>query len=188
MTRVERSIQIALPCTAVFEACARIERAPGLIRFVASVASQGDVSRWIAEINGRRYSWELEIIQVIPNRSIGWASHGEPQHSGKINFFSLGGETLLQVDMNYAPPQGLAGFVAEQSLNLGDMIEAALHDLKQSIESIEKRKVETIPHSAPQQTSEDRATGTYGPLRGGAIREEYMRLTESDERMDDDLV
>jgi hypothetical protein len=45
--------------------------------------------------------------------------------------------------------------------SLGDAIEAALHDLKSSLES-RQRPFANVPHSTPQ-VSAERSTGTYGP-------------------------
>jgi len=187
MIRVERSVQIDQPAAEVFAACARLERMPQLIRWVVSVAASDDVSYWIADLEGHRYSWDVEIVQVIPNQVIGWKSHRGPKHSGKINFFSLGAHTLVQVDMNCAPPSAIARLLdGEISWSFGDAIEAALHDLKASIEA---------PHyseSAPQmpQVPLERSTGTYGPLRSSLPHPEHPGWPEDElERpFDDDYV
>jgi len=165
MVRVERTVKIDRPAADIFAECAHIERMPELIRGVVSVATDDDLSLWIADIEGHRVAWDVELVQVIPNHVIGWTSRRGPKHSGRISFFSIGRETLVQVDMNYAPRTGLAHFFEETIPgDVGELLEAALHDLKASLEVTQQRWTEVpapIVHAAPT----EKATGTYGPLR-----------------------
>jgi uncharacterized membrane protein len=187
MVRVERSVQVERPAAEVFAACARLERMPQLIRWVVSVAASDDVSYWIADLEGHRYSWDVEIVQVIPNQVIGWKSHRGPKHSGRINFFSLGAHTLVQVDMNCEPQSAIARLLdGETSWSFGDAIEAALHDLKASLEA--PRHSESTPRMP--QAPEERSTGTYGPLRSSLPQPEHLGLPVDDleQPFDDDYV
>lgn len=185
MVRVERTVKIDRPAAELFAACAHIERMPELIRNVVTVATDDDLSLWIADVAGHRVAWDVELVQVIPNHVIGWTSHRGPKHSGRISFFPVGQETLVQVDMNYAPRTGLARLFEEAIPgDVGDLIEAALHDLKASLEVIQQRWAE-VPapprHDAPTQ----KATGTYGPLRRATQSEDqpsWNELRPEDER------
>jgi uncharacterized membrane protein len=187
MVRVERSVQIEQPAAEVFAACARLGRMPELIRWVVSVAASDDVSYWIADLEGHRYSWDVEIVQVIPNQVIGWKSHRGPRHSGRINFFSLGAHTLVQVDMNCAPPTAIARlFNGQSQWSFGDALEAALHDLKASLEAPRQSEGEPRIPQAPM----ERSTGTYGPLRSSLPQPEHLGWPEDDleKPFDDDYV
>jgi len=191
MLRFERSVKIGCPSAEVFAACARLERMPELIRWVVSVASGQDVSLWIADIEGHRYEWDVEIVQVIPNQVIGWKSHGSPKHSGTISFLSAGSETLVQVDMNCEPRQSMLARLLDGEIrwDLGDALEAALHDLKTSLESKRQRRAEAVPHPLPKAPAE-RATGTYGPQRQ-LTQEERVGWNgdeEFEEPIDDDYL
>jgi uncharacterized membrane protein len=128
--RVERSIQIGCPAAEVYAGFARVKRMPQFIGSVVSVDTCGDVSTWIAEIGGRRYKWDVEIVQVVPMQLIGWKSYRGPKHSGRISFLALGEETLAHLEMNY---ERLSDGTFPASL--GDVIGAALSDLKSTLES-----------------------------------------------------
>ncbi len=149
---LERSIQVRRPAAEVFAACARLDKIPEFIRSVVSIEACEDVSEWIADLNGRRFAWDVEILQVIPGQVIGWKSHRGPRHSGRISFFSLGDETLVHLGMNYVPEVALSNLLqAPVWWNIGGAIEGALRDLKRSVEA------ESSPRTVTQ------ATGTYGP-------------------------
>lgn len=165
MLRVDRSVKICRTTEEVFAACARLERMPQLIRWVVTVASGDDVSLWTADIEGHRYSWDVEIVQVIPNQVIGWKSHRGPKHSGTINFFSLGAETLVQVDMN-CEPRSILNRIRDGEIfwSLGDAVEVALHDLKTSLESLapsHESRAARASHSVAHDV-QAKSTGTYG--------------------------
>lgn len=177
---MERSIQIRRPVLEVFSACAHMERMPQLVRPVVSVACCEDVSLWIADIEGRRYAWDAEIVQVIPKQVIGWMSHRGPKHSGRITFFSIGQATLIQVDMNYAAESTLASLMGGAlKWNLSDILEAALRDLKLNLESEHYRWSEAPKPDVSEPVhgpgmSEQKATGTYGPLRSSSVHKEPL--------------
>jgi uncharacterized membrane protein len=134
--RVERSIQIGCPAEEVYAGFALVERMPQFIRSVVSVDTCGDISVWIAEIEGRRYGWDVEIVQVVPKQLIGWRSCRGPKHSGRISFLSQGEETHVHLEMNYGPGIILGRlFDGTFSATLGGVIEVALRDLKTTLES-----------------------------------------------------
>jgi uncharacterized membrane protein len=159
--RVDRSIQIERPPAEVFSAWARVERIPQFVRSVVSVVSCEDISVWVAEFQGRRFEWDVEILQVVPKQVIGWKSHRGPRHSGRISFFPIGEDTLLLLEMNYVPGINLGNFLGRSnSWDMGDAIEAALRDFKAMLESTHPRwAAPPLMHETPR----DRATGTYGP-------------------------
>jgi hypothetical protein len=89
--------------------------------------------------------------------------------------------------MNFAPPSAIARFFdGETSWSFGDAVEAALHDLKASLEASRH------PESAPlmPQAPEERSTGTYGPLRSSLPLPEHLGRPEDDleEPFDDDYL
>lgn len=160
MVRVERSIQIGRPALEVFSAFARIERIPQLIHSVVNVVSCEDVSVWISEIDGHRFQWDVEIVQVVPKQVIGWTSFRGPRHSGRISFFSLGDGTLVHVAMNYMPRVRIAR-ILNRPVNMGDAIEAALRDCKSTLESARSRWA-IVPPFETYEALQTQATGTYG--------------------------
>jgi len=167
MQCAERSIQIACSAEEVFTACAHLEHMPQLIRSVVSVATQqDDVSRWIADIEGHRIAFDVEIVQVIPKQVIGWKSRRGPKHSGRVTFFALGAErTLVHVEMNHAIRLGgRLDRSASQGCTAQRMEEAvgtALLDLRSALES---KRARAAVSPMEREVSEAKATGTYGPI------------------------
>jgi len=132
MVRVERSIRIARSAEEVYSAFAQLKRMPRFTRSVLSVDACGDVSVWIAQIDGRRYRWDVEIVQVVPKQVIAWRSFCGSKHSGRVSFLSLGDHTVVQVEMSYVP-SGVFGGVG--FWKVADAISAVLNDLKVMIET-----------------------------------------------------
>jgi uncharacterized membrane protein len=154
-------MQIARSSADVFSAFARLEQIPQFVRSVVSVVSCEDVSVWIGQIDGRRFEWDVEILQVVPKQVIGWKSYRGPKHSGRLSFFSVGDHTLVHVEMNYVPRIGLARVMDGISgWNMGDAIAAALRDIKTTLESTSRS---AAPPPAVHETHPGQATGTYGP-------------------------
>jgi uncharacterized membrane protein len=149
---MERSIRIARSAEEVYSAFAQLERMPQFTRSVLSVDARGDISVWAAQIEGHRYEWDVEIVQVVPKQVIGWKSVRGPKHSGRISFLSLGEDTLVFVEVSYAP-SGLFDGVA--FWKLGDVIGAALSDLKVTLESTPSWAI-----AAESDAPWERATGT----------------------------
>ena len=158
--RLEKSIQIGRPPAEVFDAWSDLEQLPMMIEALDSVSSIGHRSHWNARVDGRATEWDAELTQLIPNQAIGWKSVHGPQHSGRITFSPLGGDTLVHVQMNYAPPsrflrRALTPLVGE----FEGYIEQALRDAKAYLEN---RPRAAATERKSQETA-GRGTGTYGP-------------------------
>jgi uncharacterized membrane protein len=156
--RLEKSVQIGRTLEDVFATWSDLESLPRFTSLLRNVSREGDHSHWVAEIAGRPVEWDAEVTQVIPNQSIGWKSISGTRHIGRVTFSPLGDQTLVHVQMNYAPHPWfvrpiVAGFVGR----LEGYIEQGLRDLKAALESgAGKRGSQT--NREPTQ-----ATGTYGP-------------------------
>jgi uncharacterized membrane protein len=158
--RLEKSIQIARPSAEVFDVWIDFEQLPMMIEALESVSSTGSRSHWNARFKGMPVEWDAELTQLIPNQAIGWKSVSGPQHSGRITFSPLGNDTLVHVQMNYAPPaRFLRRAMSPFSGDLEGYIEQALRDAKSYLENrpknsdIERQRQDVL----------GRATGTYGP-------------------------
>ncbi len=157
--RLEKSLQIARPSAEVFDAWVDFEQLPMMIEALESVSSIGHRSHWNARFAGVPVQWDAELTQLIPNQAIGWKSVSGPKHSGRITFSPLGNDTLVHVQMNYAPPvrllrRALSPFTGD----LEGYLEQALRDVKAYLENQPRP-------AATQRVSQDalgRATGTYG--------------------------
>ncbi len=162
IVRLEKSVQIGRPVEEVFATWSDLESLPRFTSLLRNVHRDCDHSHWIAEVAGRPVEWEAEVIQVLPNQSIGWKSVGGTKHSGRVNFAPLADQTLVHVQMNYAPsPWILRPAVAMIAGQLESQIEQALRDVKSALEAGRGKKVS---HEQRQSASEPtQATGTYGP-------------------------
>ena len=158
--RLEKSLQIARPPAEVFDAWIDIEQLPSMIEALDSVSTIGHRSHWNGRVKGRRVAWDSELTQLIPNQAIGWKSVNGPKHSGRITFSPLGNDTLVHVQMNYAPParflrRALTPFTGD----LEGYIEQALRDAKAYLEN----RPRSAATSRSTQDAVGRATGTRGP-------------------------
>ena len=101
--RLEKSIQIARPLVDVWETWSHLAAFPAMSDSIQQVRTFGDRSRWTVNVRGVPVEWEAEITQVIPYQEIAWKSVSGPKHSGRVTFSQLGKDTLVHVQMNYAP-------------------------------------------------------------------------------------
>jgi len=165
--RLEKSVQIARPPQEVFDVWSDFEELAKYTETLESVRSSGRRSHWVSNVAGVPVEWNAEITQIIPNQSIGWKSLRGPKHSGRITFSPIGNDTLVHVQMNYAPParflrRALSPFVGD----VEGYIERALRDVKAGLERSGRtsaRKPATPDLERERQAALGRATGTYGP-------------------------
>ena len=154
VVRLEKSIQIGRPVEEVFKAWNDFERLSRVVDIIEEVRQQGNRSHWEINLDGKRFGWDSEIEQFIPNQAVGWKSLSGPKHTGRISFSPVGHDTLVQVVMNYHPPSALLRpFFLTMSAHLENFIEKALRGFKASLEGKGQEGIEQPV----------RATGTYGP-------------------------
>jgi uncharacterized membrane protein len=157
--RLERTVQIGRPVEEVFRAWSDLGDLPNHIRLLERVRPFGRRSQWTARINGRIFEWDAEMIQNLPNQALGWRSVDGAKHTGRISFAPLGSDTLLHVQMNYAPPFGAFGrAVLETTDRVEQYVEQALRDFKASLEG-----------KGQESAEQRRATGTESgrPIEAG---------------------
>lgn len=158
--RLEKSIQIARPPAEVFDAWSDLEQLPIMVEALDSVSMIGHRSHWNARVNGMKYEWDAELTQLIPNQAMGWKSVNGPKHSGRVTFSPLGNDTLVHVQMNYAPgSRFLRRVLTPFTGSVESYIEQALRDVKAYLEN-QPRSANT---ERSRQDAIGWATGTYGP-------------------------
>ncbi len=134
VVRLEKSINIGRPVQEVFAAWSQVERLPQHISFIEHVEQFSDRSYWRINIDGRRFEWDAQIKQVVPQESIGWKSLTGPHHTGRISFAPLGEQTVVHVLMNYRPPLGGIGAMLPMEEHLEQWIERGLREFKTALE------------------------------------------------------
>ncbi len=157
--RLEKSVQIGRSVEDVFETWCDLEALPRYTNLLRSIRRSGDRSFWVAEIGGIPLEWDAEIVQVIPNESVGWRSVDGVRHSGRVTFSPIGDQTLIHVQMNYAPRLWFLRPVLSPAVGMMEgYIEQVLRDFKMALESGAGKSATPKEPSVPTQ-----ATGTYGP-------------------------
>lgn len=161
VVRMEKSIQIGRPVEEVFGSWTDFERLPSVSNIVEEVSRRDDKTHWKTNIDGKRFEWDAEIEQFIPNQAIGWKSVSGPKHTGRISFSPVGNDTMMHVVMNYHPPLVLLRpFFPPLGIHLENFIDQVLRDFKASLEGKGQEGREPL-----------RATGTFGPGTAGPANE-----------------
>src|SRR5437016_14197570 len=140
IVRLEKSINIGRPLELVFATWANIERLPQYISFVKKVERYRDHARWRINLDGKEFTWDSQVTQLVPQQSIGWKSLGRPRHAGRISFAPLGNQTVIHVVMNYAPPLGGLGSMLPIDQHLENWIDQGLREFKAALERSEKHR------------------------------------------------
>jgi len=150
--RIEESLQIGRPVHEVFTAWSDLSNLPNLTPLVRQVQNFGRRSHWVMSLYGKRFEWDAELVQNIPNQALGWKSISGPKHSGRINFSALDNDTLVHVTMNYAPPLRIFTRAAEP--------------LREQLESTVKRVLRefkaALEHPTQIAAPGERPTGRFG--------------------------
>jgi uncharacterized membrane protein len=109
---VEEAIQINVPPEEVYRFWRDLENLPRFMWHLESVtAFEPNRSHWIARgPAGRRFEWDAEIINDVPNQLIAWRSiGGDVQNAGSVQFKPSGSGTEVRVKLQYNPPAGVVG-------------------------------------------------------------------------------
>ncbi len=153
--RLEKSVQIGRPVEDVFKTWCDMEALPRYTNLLRNIRRSGDRSFWVAEVGGIPLEWDAEIVQVVPNESIGWRSVEGVRHSGRVTFSPIGEQTLVHVQMNYAPKLWFLRPVFAPAVGMMEgYIEQALRDVKMAVESGRGKFAQKEP------TEPTQATGT----------------------------
>jgi uncharacterized membrane protein len=141
MERIEKSIEVEAPISAVYNQWTQFEDFPQFMSGVQEVR-QIDDSRlfWRAEIGGKATSWEAEIYEQIPDLRIAWRSLGGAPNAGTVSFQDLGANhTRVNLVLDYQP----LGTMEKIGDALGFVSGRVEADLRRFKAFIEGRGVET---------------------------------------------
>ncbi len=123
MSTMQKSIEIDLPVSTVYNQWTQFEEFPDFMEGVESVTQLDDTHlHWVAQIAGSHREWDAEITDQQPDRRIAWRSIDGTGNAGSVEFTPIGSDRTritLQLDVE---PEGLMeqigdklGFVSKQT-------------------------------------------------------------------------
>jgi uncharacterized membrane protein len=141
MSTVEKSIEVELPVSTVYNQWTQFEEFPQFMDGVEQVTQLDDTRlHWVAEIAGARREWDAEIVDQQPDRRIAWRSIDGTGNGGIVSFQPTGtSSTRVDLQLQFEP-EGLAETVGDK---LGFVSKQAEGDLKRFKSFMEKRGSET---------------------------------------------
>jgi len=141
MSTTEKSIEIDLPVSTVYNQWTQFEEFPQFMKGVESVTQLDDKRlHWVAEIAGAREEWDAEIVDQQPDRRIAWRAITGTKNDGVVIFEPLGvNSTRVTLDLD-VEPETLKEKIGEK---LGFVSKQVEGDLKRFKEFIESRGAET---------------------------------------------
>ncbi len=141
MSVVEKSIEVELPVSTVYNQWTQFEEFPQFMEGVEQV-TQLDETRlhWVAEIAGAKREWDAEIIDQEPDQRIAWRSIDGAGNGGIVTFQpTSAAATRVNLQMEFEP-EGLAETIGDK---LGFVSKQAEGDLKRFKSFMEERGGET---------------------------------------------
>ncbi|HEV2759058.1 MAG TPA: SRPBCC family protein [Acidimicrobiales bacterium] len=141
MSIVEKSIEIELPVSTVYNQWTQFEEFPQFMEGVERVTQLDDTRlHWVAEIAGAKREWDAEIVDQKPDQRIAWRSIDGAGNGGIVTFQPTGeAATRVNLQMEFAP-EGLAEIIGDK---LGFVSKQAEGDLKRFKSFMERRGSET---------------------------------------------
>lgn len=141
MTRIEQSVEVNVPATAVYNQLTQFEEYPRFMEDIQEVRQLDDTHlHWRARLNSHDEEWDAEILEQVPDRLIAWRNEGGPIRTEKVEVQSLDQEkSKVTVTMEYEARQ--------QQAEEGDIdvkiAQHAINDLMRFKKFIEGRGQET---------------------------------------------
>jgi uncharacterized membrane protein len=141
MERIEKSIDVNAPLSAVYNQWTQFEEFPHFMDGVQEVRQLEDNRLfWRAEIAGKATEWEAEIFEQIPDTRIAWRSLSGAPNAGAVTFQAVDPNTTrVSLAIDYQP----LGAVEKVGDALGLVSGRVEGDLRRFKSFIEGRGVET---------------------------------------------
>lgn len=160
MARVEQSIDVNIPLSAVYNQWTQFEQFPRFMDGVREVRQLDDAHlHWRAQRHGREVEWESEIVEQVPDQYMEWRDTSGPHHRGSIRFEPLGeARTRVRMSMDFDPQATSAGGGSGAT----DLAERLGQDLERF-----KHLVETQGHESGAWRGEIHHAQSSAPGAGG---------------------
>jgi uncharacterized membrane protein len=141
---ISHSIVVQAMLPDVYQLWANFENVPLFMENIKSVRKTGErTSHWVMQGPlGTEWEWEAETTRLDENERIAWNSkdNSDIKTSGQVTFREVGpNETEVSVLMHYAPPDGVAGALAELLADPDRRVRQDLERFKRFVESTSDR-------------------------------------------------
>ncbi|MEU5160934.1 SRPBCC family protein [Streptomyces sp. NPDC020875] len=138
MSKIEESVEVAVPLTTVYDQWTQFEDFPHFMDGVERIEQRTPaLTHWVTEIGGVRREFDAEITEQRPDERIAWTTvRGEVRQAGVVTFHRLDDtrtKVMLQLDHD---PTGIADTVGDK---LGFVRHRAKGDLERFKSFIEER-------------------------------------------------
>ncbi|MER6677214.1 SRPBCC family protein [Streptomyces sp. NPDC000983] len=140
MSKIEESVEVAVPLRAVYDQWTQFESFPQFMDGVERIDQLSPtLTHWVTEVGGVRREFDTEITEQRPDERVAWTTvRGEVRQAGAVTFHRLDDtrtKVMLQLDHD---PSGIADTVGDK---LGFVRHQAKGDLKRFKAFIEDRGV-----------------------------------------------
>jgi len=140
MANIERTVEIEAPVTAAYEAWMRFEAFPEFMDGVQRVEHLGDgAMRWTGDLGFGRETWEVHVLEAIPDLLVSWESTSRRRTAGTASFSSEQGHTHLKLTLSYDPEGVPANAGADHREVMAARLDRELRQFKEQVESSQPR-------------------------------------------------
>ena len=141
MSRVEHSIDVAVPVRTAYNQWTQFEEFPRFMEKINEVRQLDDKRmHWRAALAGKEEEWDAVITEQTPDQRIAWASTSGATNAGAVTFHHIDDNTTrVMLQLDYEPE----GVVENVGSALGIAQRQIEGDMKRFKEFIEERGKET---------------------------------------------
>ena len=136
MERIEKSVEVKAPVSAVYNQWTQFEEFPRFMAGVKEIRQLDDTHvHWHAEIWGKDKEWDAEITEQVPDQRISWRSiSGDAPNAGSVRFEPVGPDrTRVNLTMEYEP-QGVMENLGDKLGVMSARVQTSVEDFKKFIE------------------------------------------------------
>ena len=142
MSKVEESIEVAVPVAAAYNQWTQFEEFPRFMGGVERIEQRTPtLTHWVTKVDGVSREFDAEVVEQIPDERVAWTTvAGDVHQAGVVTFHRLDeGRTKVMLQMEHEPH----GAVEATADKLGVVKRQVTQDLKRFKTYIEERGTET---------------------------------------------
>jgi uncharacterized membrane protein len=136
MSIITKAIEVEIPIATAYEEWTRFEDLTRFLPGVTEIRRAGERRlHWRANVAGIERTWELEIVEQVPEQRVAWRTLSGPSTWGSLAFERLSpSDCLLAVEMHY-DPQGFLEIVTDYLGIAGRWVARSLERFKRIAEA-----------------------------------------------------